>query len=115
MNNPALRPGTFKEWRAVLRREQQNLSLWGKVALAWTLLRAALKVGSVSDEQWQERMLVCSKCPVYDPSLRRCRPYDGSQHGCGCFCPWLALVFKPYPKPGCWAKNHLPGSGLGWL
>lgn len=118
MNPPSitdrLRPGTFKEWRAVLRREQQSLSLRGKLRLVVTLIRAALKVGGVSKEQWRRRMDTCAQCPIYDASLRRCRPYDGSPLGCGCYGPYLALVKQPYAKPGCWAKNALPESGLGW-
>lgn len=109
-----LRPGSFKEWRAVLAREQAKLSLAGKARLAITLIRAALRIGGVSKKQWEARMKICKTCPIFDPSLFRCRPYDGAPYGCGCFVKWLALIKRPYKKPGCWARNHLPGSGLGW-
>ncbi len=113
LKSVGLHPGTFKEFRAVLAREQSKLTLWGKLALAVTLIRAALRIGGVRRQQWYDRMKTCLDCPIYDKSLRRCRPFDGSSHGCGCYVPFLALVKKPY-KAGCWAKEHQPDSGLGW-
>lgn len=98
----------------MLKRENATLSLWGKLALVVTLIRAGLKIGGVSRQQWVHRMTVCHKCPIYDPWHRRCRPYDGAPQGCGCYVAFLALVKRPYARPGCWAKNHLPDSGLGW-
>ena len=113
MNPDPLRPGTFREFRAVLRREAQSLTLRDRARLWWTLLRAAMRVGGVSKEQWRKRMKTCRKCPIFDPGLRRCRPYDNATFGCGCFTPWQAKAKAPYPK-GCWGAQHLPGQGIGW-
>lgn len=104
-----LRPGTFREWQAVLRREQASLSLGGKLALAVTLIRAGLKLGGVSKEEWRRRMTICQTCPIFDPSLFRCRPFDGAPQGCGCY-----MKFKAWTRGACWVKQNFPDSGLGW-
>jgi hypothetical protein len=58
---------------------------------------------------WRKKMKVCLKCPIYDPELRRCRPYDGSGLGCGCYVPYMALF-----QGECWADEEIPEEGLGW-
>ena len=113
--NPDLyRPGTFREWRAVLRREMRSESVAGLLRLGLTLLRAALRIGGVSKEEWRRRMSVCEKCPIFDPALFRCRPYDGAPWGCGCYVPFMALVNQPYALPGCWGDVQVPGQKIGW-
>lgn len=117
VNGPCFGSGAFKGWVAVLGREV-GLGGWrGSLVIARGVIRAGVSLvvhGAVSCEEWDRRVNgVCVGCPIYDAGLRRCRPYDGSGLGCGCWVPGLALVKKPYPK-GCWAKQFLPGSGLGW-
>lgn len=112
---PHLRPGTLREWLRVLKREGRRATLRGKLRLAWTILKAALRVGGVSKVERDRRLTVCSQCIIYDPTLRRCKPYDGAVWGCGCYSAWLVLQDVPYPpKRGCWAKQAMPDSGLGW-
>lgn len=117
MTTDPLRPGTLKEWRAVIQREKATLSIREKLALVFTLIRVAVKLGGVSKAQWNTRMNTCLNCPIYDPVLRRCRPYDASQLGCGCYAPFLALLRQPYSNPGCWARQHpCPATqAMGWI
>jgi hypothetical protein len=103
----------FKQWLAILRREGRVETTWGKCKLAWHILAAFLRIGGVTREQWLQRMETCQKCPLFDPSLWRCRPYDSAPMGCGCGVKYLALVKKPY-KRGCWGTTFLPGQGIGW-
>lgn len=118
---PILRFKRLGEWWAVLGRESRNRSLAGLGRAGWRLIFVGLKVfvfrfGRVSGREWRQRIRVCErKCPIYDPSLKRCRPYDGHWAGCGCYVPWLALVKEPYQgvSGGCWADINLPGNGKG--
>lgn len=112
---PHLRPGTIKEWLTVISREQQQVSWKGKFWLAVTLLRGALRLGGVSRQQRDDRLTYCAtKCPIYDPVLRRCGPWDNSSTGCHCYLPYAVLQKQKYDKPGCWARIFIPESGIGW-
>ena len=110
----------FRQWRAVVAREGRKKGVAGRVALAMTLLGAAFKIGSVGRRQWRDRMRACHRCPVFDASTKACRPFLGSDLGCGCFTPWVALVPAPYSnlqtdRKGCWGFVNLPtDSGIGW-
>lgn len=54
----------------------------------------------------KRRLRACQGCPVYDKSLKRCRPFTGAPWGCGCYVPYIALGDKP-----CWARGRLPDAG----
>ncbi len=114
----------FGEWLAVMEREGRSKRGVAKAVMWGRVILSGLRVGNrVSRGEWRQRMRTCPKCPLYGrkvnprtgkmEGMRVCRPYDGSVLGCGCFTPFLALVRKPYPR-GCWAREYLPGSGLGW-
>jgi hypothetical protein len=112
---PHLRPGTIKEWLTVIRREGHQVSFKGKLALAWTLVNAAFRVGGVNQSERDARLTYCAtQCPIYDPTLRRCGPWDGSPTGCHCYLPFAVWIKQKYDKPGCWVRYHNPESGLGW-
>lgn len=102
----------FKQWLAVLSREGKKETLWGKVKLLWHIGVSFLKIGGVSKARWLKRMEVCHACAVFDPSLWRCRAYDGSPAGCGCFVKYAALIRNPYGG-GCWGHTVCNGS-IGW-
>jgi hypothetical protein len=82
------------------------VAMWNQ---AWGLVRSR----RITRRRWRERVKTCLRCPIYDVSLKRCRPYDGHGYGCGCWVPGVALLERPYPK-GCWGKEHLGQHGIGW-
>ena len=74
------------------------------------LIREALN-GTSKKNVWRSRMRGCIRCPIYDATTRRCRPYEGSTLGCACYCPLIALFYR-HP---CWGRIHLPDEpGVGW-
>ena len=58
--------------------------------------------------EWKRRYRICLKCPIYDAKLKRCRPYDGSDEGCGCYVPFSNLVYET-----CWGRLNY-GKKIGW-
>jgi hypothetical protein len=59
-------------------------------------------------KEWRRRMRVCFNCPIYDPSLKRCRPERDSDLGCGCYVPFSNLVQRD-----CWGRITV-GKDWGW-
>lgn len=103
----------YVEWRAVLHEERKSASLLSLLAkMAWVLLTGIFHLRQTR-KLWRSRMRTCmSGCPIYDPEMKRCRRFTGSQIGCGCYCPWIALFYHP-TKP-CWIKDHAPEIYPGW-
>lgn len=108
------------QWGVVFAREMKQSGWGGRLRVAWKVLKGGcgllwqVALGrTVGRAEWRRRMRVCWGCPIYDRELKRCRPMDGHEFGCGCFVPVLALVRRPYPA-GCWAREFLPGRGIGW-
>ena len=67
--------------------------------------------GTSSRAVWRYRMRRCIRCPLYDATVKRCRPYEGSALGCACYCPLIALFYR-HP---CWGRIHLPDEpDVGW-
>src|ERR1043166_7551532 len=90
----------FSEWTAVVREEARASSL---PRLLGAMLVHAWRNRSAGDRRrWRARLRVCRRCPIYDRSLRRCRPYTGADVGCGCYVPFLALF-----SAHCWATENL--------
>lgn len=100
----------FKQWLAVLKREGRKETFVGKLRLARHILASAFRIGGVTRQQWLKRMEMCQKCPLHDPSLWRCRPFDNSDLGCGCFTKYISLI----KNDGCWGYRNLKGQGIGW-
>ena len=102
---------TFAEWRAVLREEALSTH---PLKLAASLIAAAawgVFVGPKTRREYERRIFrVCPECPVYDPALKRCRPVTGSNVGCGCYIPLLAI----FTHKSCFIDEHYPEAGLGW-
>lgn len=103
------KPKRFAQWRETVRAEGRRLTWWGKLVLAWHMVRSALGLGRVKRKEWRRRMRVCAKCPVYDRVNKRCRPYPGSEAGCGCSVFLIALTEKH-----CWATENAPEEKWGW-
>lgn len=97
----------FKQWREVLAEERKRLTWRDWAGMLWL----GLKIPFTFDRKlWRQRMLECNQCPIFDASLRRCRPFTGSEHGCGCFMPFKAAA----PAAKCWARENCPDAGIGW-
>ena len=134
--NIFLRPKRVCEWLEVVQRESGlRIGLREKVRLVGGLVMGGLKLlagpwlrrirgdGRMSlrerKRRWRARLMGCRGCPVYDRSLRRCRPYDGSSLGCGCYVPYMAAVDRPYVDRenrevgGCWGYVEFQGE-IGW-
>lgn len=96
----------WAQWEEVLEIE-------AKVAPSkWQMLLLALKMPFIPRWLAKERYGTCRLCPVFDRSLRRCRPYTGSDLGCGC---WMVLkVWAYFTRRGCWARVHAPKMDIGW-
>lgn len=94
----------LKQWKAVLDEEGRTMG-WRDW---WHMTCEALRVieEPVTSDTFKRRLRTCNKCPLYDKELRRCRPYTGSDYGCGCFVPYAAQS----PSP-CWLRQRDPNQG----
>ena len=109
------KPARFRQWLAVVQEEGRQITPSERLALALTLFKAALRLGGVPRSRWRYRLRTCWRCPIYDRSMKRCRPQTAHPLGCGCYTPFLSLVPKPYPLPGCWATQDPRLKHLGWV
>jgi hypothetical protein len=78
------------EWLNVIDEELQTIGF----KELYHMLRGLLRP-KVTSKHWRSRIKACHSCPLYDPGLKRCRPYTGSPHGCGCYVPFRLL--DPHP------------------
>lgn len=92
------------EWYCDLRAEKPGLSEF--YLMAKLLLRAALsgRTREIARKNYFRRLLLCHRCPVYDPRLKRCRQ---GEKGCGCYVPFKALA-----PVDCWIRET--DKNLGW-
>jgi hypothetical protein len=95
----------FSQWLLVAFIEGQRKSAIDKIRLLGTMLWAALTV-QVAPHEWRRRIRVCRKCPIYDRSIKRCRPSNDSDLGCGCYVPFMAAH-----KKTCWADDNTESHG----
>ena len=72
------------------------------------LLPYWLNRGGKERREWQRRYRVCLKCPLFDAQLKRCKPFDASERGCGCYVPFSNLFYDE-----CWGRMNY-GSPFGW-
>lgn len=94
----------FKEWREVLEEEGRTMTWRSWLHMAGEAVAAL--IWPVNRSLYRHRIRTCMKCPLYDRGLRRCRPYTGSEAGCGCFVPYRAQT----PSP-CWWRERDPTKG----
>ena len=99
----------YREWWNVLKEEGSRLS----IADWWRLVLLALKGIKHNREKgvgFSCKMRMCQRCVLYDAAKRKCRPYDGSDLGCGCYMP-----FKIALGGGCWAnEQEIKEECVGW-
>lgn len=113
----------YRQWRAVCRREFAGKSFGYRLAsyrnMAWhlagCLVQWVLTGRFFSTREVQiARTKTCFPCPLYDRKLKRCRPFDEAQLGCGCYTRFLvATSVDP-----CYGRKHgeLMEFGIeGWV
>ena len=100
-----LKASRVDQWLEVLEEESRTMT-----ARTWYhLFVAGLTVAvrhPVQSAEFKRRIRICSRCPVYDKEMKRCRPYTGSPDGCGCYVPFKALDSRP-----CWIRELDPHRG----
>jgi hypothetical protein len=70
MNTSAtIAPPRLREWWAVVKEEKELTGSWPNL---FKMLRRLFR-GRVGNEIWRSRLTICSKCPIFDGELRRCR------------------------------------------
>lgn len=99
----------YREWAEVLKEERQTMTFRQKISMVIDLVTKSVSVFGKTDHMWRRKMRICRNCIIYDRTMRRCRPYTGSDVGCGCYVPFMAKV-----KKHCWATENVPKEGIGW-
>ena len=98
----------YKQWWNVLREEKGRLSIGD-----WMRLGVLALKGMTTGEKgvgFSVKMRKCSRCMIYDSEVKKCRPYAGSELGCGCYMP-----FKIALGGGCWAdEGGIEEDYVGW-
>jgi hypothetical protein len=94
----------LREWKAVLLSEGYEVS-W------WTMFRIGIKVWN-----WRSRgetlglLKQCNRCLLNNRKLHQCRPWKGSNLGCGCHTPTLIRFGGE-----CWAvETNQVEDQVGW-
>jgi len=99
----------YRQWLNVLKEESASLTIgdwWGLVVLALKGIYHKREKGV----GFSSKLRKCQKCVLYDASKKKCRPYEGSDLGCGCYMP-----FKIALGGGCWAdENEIKEESVGW-
>ena len=99
----------YRQWLIVLKEEGKRLNIhdW------WGLIKLALKGIYQNREKgvgFSSKMRRCQRCVIYDAEMKKCRPYDGSDLGCGCYMP-----FKIALGGECWAdEQNINEEYVGW-
>jgi hypothetical protein len=85
-----LRPTRLVEWLAVVEEELKEIGFHE----IWDMIRGAI-FRKVDKRVWRQRQAACYRCPVFDKTLKRCRPYTGAPVGCGCYTPYRLMSPDP--------------------
>ena len=93
-----LKPKRLREWLAVVDEEFKVIGF----REVWHMIKGAC-FRKVDKRVWKRRQAACYRCPVFDKTLKRCRPYTGSPLGCGCYTPYRLMS----PDP-CLRERSLP-------
>ena len=99
----------YLEWWAVVVEEGQHMGILRRLWMLLTLTLHALKLFGRTDKEWRRKIRICHRCILYDKWMKRCRPFTGSELGCGCYVPYMAKA-----KKHCWATENVPKEGIGW-
>lgn len=85
-----LKPERLREWLAVVDEEFKVIGF----REVWHMIRGAC-FRKVDKRVWFKRQRACYSCPVFDKTLKRCRPYTGAAIGCGCYTPYRLMSPDP--------------------
>ena len=85
-----LKPKRLREWLNVVDEEFKTIGF----PELWHMIRGSV-CRKLDSRSWKQRQRQCYRCPVFDPSLKRCRPYTGSPLGCGCYTPYRLMSPDP--------------------
>lgn len=99
------KPARFREWARALQNEARQ---GNRFKLVVSLLKASWGLGP-NRTRWRRRGRACWRCPIYNRTLKICRPFPGSELGCGCWMPAKSLVRAGH----CWVRRAIPGTDLG--
>ena len=98
----------YRQWWNVLREEKGRISFGD-----WFRLGVLALKGITTGEKgvgFSCKMRKCGRCMIYDSEAKKCRPFDGSDLGCGCYMP-----FKVALGGGCWADEEgIDEDYVGW-
>lgn len=97
----------LKEWVRCLRVENK-IKLTTLLAGSVSVFAYWIMAKDFERWEWKRRYKACLKCPIYDPEYKRCRPFAGSNRGCGCYVPFSNLSYDE-----CWGRETYGGS-FGW-
>ena len=98
----------YKQWWAVLEEERGNLTVMDWLGMGALAVKGAFK--GRKKIRFAEKMRGCSGCVIYDAESKKCRPFSGSNVGCGCYMP-----FKVALGGGCWANEQgIKEESVGW-
>jgi len=99
----------FRQWVYAVGLAYRERGVYGILGVFRGMV-SLMGTGLVSGSEWRIRMRVCLGCPVYDRVRGRCRPYEGSVLGCGCYMP----VKARFRDAGCWLDEVDRGGPYGW-
>lgn len=85
-----LKPSRLVEWLAVVEEELKEIGF----REVWHMIRGSIS-RKLDKRSWYRRQRACYSCPVFDKTLKRCRPYTGAPVGCGCYTPYRLM--SPVP------------------
>lgn len=106
MNHKYIRPFGLRwhrmlEWFRDVRSEKPGIGEW----LMMTRMAIRAFFSPISHKSYLRRLLICKRCPIFNPILKNCRKGD---KGCGCYVPFKALA-----RVDCWAREQDGKSGWG--
>jgi Fe-S-cluster containining protein len=91
-----LKLARYREWWRVIAKERPKASKKSQISAIIGTANLIILHFWKHDVQWRRtrfsRLRRCYRCPIFDRQLKRCRPYDGSPLGCGCYMPIAAGV-----------------------
>jgi hypothetical protein len=103
-----LRNARAREWAGLVVLEMAGVSWWARARMLGVMVGVWWAGERRPSAEWRRRMRVCAGCDLFDVTRHRCRPWDGSGLGCGCWTPITGLY-----EDHCWGWENVD-EGFGW-